>query len=120
MIIQEFVDKAIKQDKRNVFEIATQGFNILPGELKDFYRRANPVDVEIRMGGNSVKFYPLDELSILQDDYKLENDCFIFATCNSDPIFLKEGKVYSCYHGAKESEKEFVADSFETFLDLID
>jgi len=33
---------------------------------------------------------------------------------------LKEGFVYSCYHGAKGTEKEFVADSFETFLDLID
>lgn len=120
MKIQEFVFKAKKQDKRNIFEKTTKDVSNIPNVLRVFYREANPVDVEISMDGNSVKFYPLDELLLLQDDYKLNNDCFIFATCNSDPIFLKEGIVYSCYHGAKGTEKEFVADSFETFLDLID
>ncbi len=120
MTLQDFVNKAMKQDKRNVFEKTTADENTLPGALKNFYRQANPVDVEITMGGNPVKFYPLCELISLQGDYRLGNDCFVFATCNSDPIFLQEKKVYSCYHGVKGAKKEFIANSFEDFLDLIE
>ena len=120
MKIQEFVVKAKKQDKRNIFEKSTKDVSNIPNVLRDFYREANPVDVEISMDGNSLKFYPLEEVLLLQDDYGLENNCFIFATCNSDPIFICDNVVYCCYHGLSGAKKEYLAANFEAFLDLID
>ena len=120
MTVQTFVKKAVRQDKRNVFEESEEVLDLVPKELKELYLKANPLDVEINMDGNSVKLYPMDELESLQDDYSLDDDCFVFATCNSDPIFLYEGKVYTCYHGSKDSEREFMEDDFESFMEMID
>ena len=120
MTIQAFVKKAIQQDQRNVFGESEEVLDLIPEELNEFYSKANPLDVEINIDGNSVKMYPMDELKSLQEDYSLEDGCFVFATCNSDPIFVYEGKIYTCYHGSKDSEKEFMADDFDSFMEMID
>lgn len=120
MLIKDFVLKAISQDERNVFEEIESEINNLPSELETFYKYANPIDVEVSMGGNSVRFYQMDELKNLQLDYKLPKGRFVFATCNSDPIYIFNGKIYSCYHGNTNAKDEFVADDFEDFLGLID
>ena len=61
MLIDDFVRSAIKQDKRNVFE-KTKLLSTCPEVLKEFYQQANPVDVEVTMDGNAVRFVPADEL----------------------------------------------------------
>lgn len=120
MLVSEFVKKSIEQDKRNVFEECLDDFEFLPEQLIGFYKKANPVDVEVNMDGNSVKMYPAEELESLQEDYSLGKECFVFATCNSDPIFMYGEKVYTCYHGSKSSEKELIAEDFDSFLRMID
>ena len=48
MTIEEFVKKAKEQDSRNYFEPFEGDMFNIPPDIKEFYIRANPVDVEIR------------------------------------------------------------------------
>ena len=115
-----FIIKAKIQDKRNIFNTAKVESCQLPKEVVAFYQIANPLDVEVTILGNSVRFYQLTDLKQLQKDYFLDNDCFVFATCNSDPIYLKKHKVYTCCHGTKETKAELLANSFDEYLQNID
>ena len=119
MIIEDFVKKSMEQDNRNIFE-ETEVNEFLPSCIKDFYQKANPIDVEITMDGNTVRFIPADELEDTQSDYSIGNERFIFATCNGDPIYVYEGKIYTCCHGISKIDDELMAENFSSFLDLID
>ena len=63
MTIEEFVKKAKEQDSRNYFEPFEGDMFNIPPDIKEFYIRANPVDVEIRTKkfGN-LHFFPLEEM----------------------------------------------------------
>lgn len=119
MLIEDFVKRSMEQDSRNIFE-KSEVEDFLPNTLKEFYQKANPVDVEITMDGNAVKFIPMDELEDSQEDYSLGDDRFIFATCNGDPIYVYVEKIYTCCHGVGTIEDELLAADFLSFLDLID
>lgn len=119
MLIEDFVKKSMEQDNRNIFE-ETEVNELLPSCIKDFYQKANPIDVEITMDGNAVRFIPADELENTQSDYSIGNERFIFATCNGDPIYVYEGKIYTCCHGTRKIDDELMAENFSSFLDLID
>lgn len=120
MGIDEFKKEALKQDKRNVFENCSEDTSFVPTELQAFFKCGNPVDVEIAMNGNAIRFYPLSELIQLQKDYNLSDGRFVFATCNSDPIFILEKKVFIRCHGNSKCCDEELAGSFDEFLALID
>ena len=119
MRIDDFVRKAIKQDKRNIFE-KTKPISSVPKALKEFYQQANPVDVEVTMDGSVVKFVPADELEMIQSEYSMGEERFVFATCNGDPIYVCNEKVYTCCHGTSKIKDELMAENFASFLDLID
>lgn len=119
MFIQDFVKRAIEQDKRNSFT-ETEAKKFVPSELKEFYEKANPVDVEITMDGNAVRLIPLDELEDSQLEYSLGEKRYAFASCNGDPIYLFDGKIYTCCHGIGKVKDELMADSLSAFMDKID
>jgi hypothetical protein len=114
-----FAKKAKEQDNSNIFSKCSNIIDIIPDELIPFYQEYNPVDVEITYDGVGIHFYPIDELSDLQAEYAYIKAQFVFATCNSDPIFLNNEKVYTCPHGVKEPEWEKLAESFEEYLSLL-
>lgn len=120
MEIHDFVLKAIVQDNRNIFEKNNKIIDCVPARLLEFYTEANPVDVEVSMDGNPVHFYPIDDLADLQEDYDLSGDRFVFATCNGDPIYYMDGRIYTCCHGASKTEDELMASDICLFFDLIE
>ena len=111
-----FVQKAVAKDKRNKFDSYEGVLDTIPETMRDFYRYCNPVDVELPYEGTSIRFYPAEELDLLREEYKPKMGEFIFATCNSDPIWYYEGKVYTGPHGATESQWEILAEKVEYFL----
>ena len=119
MLINDFVERAIEQDGRNIFE-KTKLHSDIPEEIRAFYQQANPLDVEITMDGNAVKFVPANELETTQSEYSMGNERFVFATCNGDPIYVYGGRIYTCCHGTGRIKDELMADDFSSFLDLID
>ena len=119
MLIEDFIKRSIEQDKRNIFQ-STVSNNNLPIPLRRFYEIANPVDVEVIMNGNAIKFIPADELEKSKSEYSLGDERFIFATCNGDPIYIYQDRVYTCYHAINKIEDELIAEKFSLFLSMID
>ena len=115
MEFSEFVDKAILQDKRNIFSQYDGNLDEIPDELKAFYKDNNPTDVEL----NGVRFFAAEELSGVQEEYSYLNAQFIFATCNGDPIFLHDGHVYTAPHGVKNAEWELVKNNITSYLESL-
>lgn len=111
----EFVQKAVLQDKRNLFSTYDGNLECVPEKLRDFYKNSNPVDVEI----NFVRFVPASELSSVQAEYAYLSAQFVFATCNGDPIFLHNDCVYTVPHGVKEPKWEFLSKDIATYLSLL-
>ena len=118
MKIDEFVNKAKEQDKRNIFSSFEGKLTNIPQEFVELYKNFNPIDVEIKTKkiGN-VWFCPAEKLDEIKSDYKFyPNSAFIFATSNADPIFMEYGKIYTSYES--HYLPELMADSLNTFLDL--
>lgn len=132
MIIDRFIKLAIRQDNRNSFSILRvedcekdKFFKlsdevIIPDNMKEFYIYHNPESIEVNTDElGTIRFYSYYNLKELQKDYCL-NKCFIFATIDSDPIFIKEGSVYIYDHETND-EKFFekLANNFLEFIDII-
>lgn len=111
-----FVSKAVEQDKQNKFAKYDGKLSFIPSEAREFYQKYDPIDVEVGLNGSSVRFYPISELIDLQKDYEYLHAQFVFATCNGDPIFLHQGKVYVCAHGVNDPKWEKLADNWEAFF----
>lgn len=121
MKIETFVKKALLQDSRNNFNKCYQNIDFIPEELKNFFSEYNPLDVEVVINGNIVRFYSAENLKKLQQEYMLENDNFVFASSNGDPIYLNSnGCVYLQCHGVQRRVEEEMASSFSAFLEMID
>ena len=115
MDYSKFVEKAVLKDKRNIFSRYDGSLDIIPDDLKEFYKKSNPLDVEI----NAVKFLPAEELIALQREYSYLSAQFVFATCNGDPIFLNDGCIYTCPHGVKNAQWELLSDNIMSYLESL-
>lgn len=113
-----FKEKLKQKDKRNIFGESLEKETLpVPKELQVFYQYVNPIDVEVVLDDlTSVKFFSLNELTEIQEDYKLNGESFVFASREGDPIILKNGKVYTAVHGSTAWELEHLHYSFEEFL----
>ncbi|WP_121661873.1 SMI1/KNR4 family protein [Metabacillus litoralis] len=121
MLYKKFVEKAKQQDERNEFgQLEESTSKSLPEPVREFYNYANPVDVELRMADlTSIKLYSADSLPALQQEYRMPEEFYVVATREGDPIFIKNGKVYTAVHGAGEWDKELLFNSFNEFLENI-
>lgn len=120
MIYDEFCKAAIKQDSRNVFGTYDTSLPIAEqAGIAEFYKKYDPVDVEFLYDGLPVVFFPAEELNNAKAQYEYVNPQLVFAQSNSDPIFLKDGAVYTCPHGVSKPEPEWLADSFEKYLKML-
>lgn len=120
MNFDEFVSIVKNQDARNIFQESTSVLNELPEELKPFYEKYDPTDVEIVLKDlTSIKLYPKQDLLSLQRQYRLGEGRFIFATREGDSIAFEDGKVITCAHGSNSIKVEVISKSFEEYLDII-
>jgi hypothetical protein len=119
MDYHNFTAKAKMQDLRNNFGKNDMPSAFLPDPLKLFFLNCNPIDVEIRLQDYSqIKFYSITDLEKLQDDYDFPESAFCFATNNSDPIFIRNNKIFTMPHeGGKQYDQ--IADSFDNYLELL-
>lgn len=116
MSFSSFVEKAILQDKRNIFTKYDGNLDIVPDELKSFYKNYNPTDVEISKDGVAIRLFSAENLPSLQEEYAYLKVQFVFATYNGDPIFLHDGHVYTCPHGVKSTKWQLLSDNIQKFF----
>lgn len=119
-MFSDFVKRAIKQDSRNQFDSFDGDISFIPDALQDFYKNSNPADVEVKIQDNYVRFIPVWELEKIQKLYALGEACFVFASCEDEPIYLKNKKVYTCLYGKNGIKEEVLADSLSEYLNKID
>lgn len=108
----DFAKNAVLLDKRNTFAKFNGDISLIPEEMKAFYQEVNPLDVEVGF----VRFTRAEELADLQSEYAYLGTPFVFATSNGDPIFLKEGHVYTCPHGIKKPQHELLSEDIKSYL----
>jgi hypothetical protein len=117
----QFVKKAKLQDARNEFGTLTgvETYDI-PVTLYEFYKQANPIDVEITQKDlTSIKFYSGDLLRDVQNEFDLPDGTFVFASREGDPLLLRDDEVYTAVHGKSKWILKKIADSFDEFIDNI-
>ena len=93
----------------------------LLGELNipEFYQVVNPVNVEFEFNDGMVKLEPFESLMALNEQYRyVASDC-VFATCNGDPIYIRDGKIYTCIHGSKRIVEEKFAESIKELFEQV-
>ncbi len=89
-------------------------------QLKELYSEFDLTDVIITFEDlTSVRFYPLNELQALQMDYSFAENRFVFATYESDPIWLEDDVVYMAPHGVEANNGEKIAESIMEFLKML-
>ena len=79
----------------------------------------NPVNVEFEFNDGMVKLEPFESLMALNEQYRyVASDC-VFATCNGDPIYIRDGKIYTCIHGSKRIVEEKFAESIKELFEQV-
>ncbi len=114
MIYDEFVDAMGKLNPSNCF---AKG----PGEktlYNRFYELYDPHGVEFELDIGNVFMVPYGKIKKLTEEYSYTGCDYVFALNNGEPIFVKEGKVYTCCNGTDSPRLELLADSYEDFLKL--
>lgn len=112
----EFLKKAKEIDSRNTFEIYSGDLDMLPDSIKDFYKETNPVDVELMYDSCPIKLCSVQEQTQLKKEYPEISSKFIVATCNGDPFFIDDGKIYVYPHGCGSANSELLFEDFSSFL----
>lgn len=115
-----FINIIMKQDCRNIIEKTSRKISDLPKQLSEFYSQYEPKDVEILLSDfSAVKIYPYKYLHRLQDEYKLGEAYFVFATKNSDPIAIYNQQIVTASHGTDAPEIEVIAKSFDDYINKL-
>jgi hypothetical protein len=117
MDYSKFINLIETQDERNIIKkVYRQVFDI-PNQLTEFYNQYEPDEVEILINDlSAVNLYPYDYLNQLQNEYKLGDKYFIFATKNSDPIAIFNEKVVAKAHDSQNSGFEILAENFDEYV----
>ncbi len=113
MLYNEFIDRV--KSKNSTFGKPSAIDNNLP----DFYQHFDPKNVYFEYDGMDIHLLSIEEIKNITKEYYLIDCDFVFALSNSDPIFSKDKKIYTCAHGSRLPKVEFVADSFETYIKMI-
>lgn len=114
-----FFEKLKMEDARIEYR---EVHNVLEyGNLKipQFYEEIDPVNVEFELNDGIVRLEPFGGLPILNEHHGyVKADC-VFASCNGDPIYVKNNKVYSCIHGSKRIIEEEIAESVDALFEMV-
>lgn len=114
-----FFEKLQRADSRIKFTKIDKKISCNVAKLPEFYQMFNPVNVEFEFNDGMIKLEPIEGLRTLKEDYQyVMADC-VFATCNGDPIYARDGKIYTCVHGAKRVVEEKIAESVEELFEKV-
>lgn len=114
-----FFEKLQKADSRIKF---TRNDNtMLCKEIKipKFYQFLNPINVEFEFNDGVIKLEPFENLRTLNEEYQYVTADCIFATCNGDPIYIRDEKIFTCVHGSKYTVEEKLAESVDELFEQV-
>lgn len=112
----EFFEKLKTKDSRIRYAIVNEQ---ITDDIPDFYRTINPINVEFEYNDGIVKLVPFDKLLSISKEYQYVEGGHIFATCNGEPIYMKNKRVYTCICGRKQIIEEELAISVDSFFEKV-
>lgn len=117
LLYDDFVKVITNIDSRNIIEKCSVQ-NIAEG-FPGIYMFYDLVNVEVPCSMGDIRFVPRKEFDNVKLEYPdIEAEC-IFATNNGEPLFMKDGKVFTCLFGKGKIFYEEIAESFDAFLEII-
>lgn len=114
-----FFEKLQKADSGIKFTRVNKYLKCEDLEIPEFYQMVNPVKVEFEFNDGIVKLEPLEGLLMLNEEYQYVTAGCVFATCNGDPIYIRDGEIYTCVHGTKRIVEEKIATSIEEIFEQV-
>lgn len=114
-----FFEKLKAEDYRTEYTEVHEASEYEGLKLPRFYETINPINVEFEFNDGIVRLEPLEGLLVLNEQYGYVGADCVFATCNGDPIYVKNGKVYTCAHGSKNVNEEELAPSVESLFETV-
>ena len=115
-----FFEKLQKADSRVKFARVDKNLKCEDLVIPKFYQVVNPINVEFGFNDGVIKLEPFEGLLILNKEYQYVTAECVFATCNGDPIYTRDGKIYTCVHGAKHIVEEEIASSMEELFEHVE
>ncbi len=114
-----FFNKLKDVDSRTEFRMV-ENSKILDGKnIPAFYSVINPINVEFEYNDGIIRLEPIENFDNLMKEYDyVQTDC-IFASCNGEPIYLKDKKVFTCIRGSKRIIEEEIASSVDMLLEAV-
>ncbi|QTE70300.1 hypothetical protein JRC49_10865 [Clostridiales bacterium FE2011] len=88
----------------------------IPECFVSLYQEYDPLEVELPFEGNSLNMIPYKELDSYLGEYGLDKKSLIFATCNGDPYFMNDSKIYTFVHGVENPSWELLNESVKEFF----
>lgn len=114
-----FFEELQKADHRIKFAKGDKKLLCEKIKIPEFYQIVNPINIEFEFNDGVVKLEPLESLMTLNEKYHyIKADC-VFATCNGDPIYIRDGQIYTCAHGSKRVVEEKMAESVEELFEQV-
>lgn len=119
MDYHSFFEKLKTEDPRIEYVEVRKDLECEGLKIPQFYKVIDPVNVEFEFNDGIVRMEPFEGLLVLNKQYGyVKADC-VFATCNGDPIYVKNGKVYMCTHGSKRVIEEEIAVSVDSLFETV-
>ena len=100
----DFFNKLRCLDSRTEYVVLEQEHEVIDSSIPMFYRVIDPINVEFEFGDGIIRLIPFDE------------SC-IFATCNGEPIYEKNQRVYTCMCGKNKIIEEEIAISIDSLFE---
>lgn len=119
MEYHSFFEKLRVEDSRIEYSETCRGLECEGLKIPQFYKTINPVNVEFEFNDGIIRLEPFEGLLVLNEQYGYTVADCVFATCNGDPIYVKNEKVYTCTHGSKRVIEEEIAASVDSFFETV-
>lgn len=114
-----FFNKLKDVDPRIDFQMVENSKILDGGNIPAFYSVINPINVEFEYNDGIIRLEPIENFDNLKKEYDyVQTDC-IFASCNGEPIYLKDKKVFTCIRGSKRIIEEEIASSINMLLESV-
>lgn len=111
----DFFNKLKTVDSRIEFSLVERKLDSLEA-IPNFYNIINPQNVEFEFNDGIIRLASYEELALLKKYYPYISDVCIFATCNGEPVYIKNSMVYTCVYGGGRIIEEKLAESIESLF----
>lgn len=116
----EFFKKLKNADSRIEYCVLSESKKINDINMPEFYYYIDPINVEFEYNDGIVRIIPYNDMLSAKNEYHYIKEGCVFATCNGEPIYEKNGKVFTCICGKNKLLEEEFAESIICLFESVE